>query len=102
MSYDFILANPPYVPERNKPKMKPWAIKYWPQKALFGGQDGLFFVRQFLKHAKSRLKKGGSIWMEFDSSQKKKIAKLIKQNKYSSYKFHRDQYKRWRYVVISL
>jgi release factor glutamine methyltransferase len=102
MSYDVILANPPYVPAKRKPKMKPWAIKYWPQEALFGGYDGLYFIRRFLKQAKNRLNKGGSIWLEFDSKQKKEIEKLIKQNKYSSWKFHRDQYKRWRYVIINL
>jgi release factor glutamine methyltransferase len=99
--YDYISSNPPYVPVKNKPKMKPWALKYWPQEALFGGQDGLYFIRKFLKQAKSRLAIDGSIWMEFDSSQKKEIEKLIKQNKYSSFSFQRDQYKRWRYVIIN-
>ncbi len=100
MSYDVILANPPYVAEKNKPKMKPWALKYWPQEALFGGYDGLYFIRRFLKQAKNHLNKGGSIWMEFDSRQKKEIEKIIKQNGYSNWSFHRDQYNKWRYVVI--
>lgn len=98
--YNYILANPPYVAIENKKTLKPWALKYWPQEALFGGKGGFYFIRQFLKQAKSRLKKGGQIWMELDPRQKTTIAKLIKQNKYSGFAFHKDQFGRTRYVVI--
>ena len=39
--------------------------------------------------------------MEFDSIQKKEIEKLVKRFGYKKYQFMKDQYGRWRYVVIN-
>ena len=75
-------------------------LKYEPKQALFGGKDGLFYIRIFLKEAKNHLNRGGRIYMEFDSSQKKAIEKLFKKFRCSNFKFHEDQYGKWRYVVI--
>jgi len=68
---------------------------------LFGGKDGLFYIRKFLKDAKKYLKKGGKIYMEFDSWQKKEIGKILKNFNYNNYQFYKDQYSRWRYLILS-
>ncbi|MFA5361415.1 MAG: peptide chain release factor N(5)-glutamine methyltransferase [archaeon] len=98
--YDFIFANPPYVPIKNKNKVQKSVLKYEPKKALFGGKDGLFYVKKFLKQAKNYLNSNGKIFMEFDPPQKKEIENLIKKYKYRTYKFNKDQYKKWRWVII--
>jgi release factor glutamine methyltransferase len=98
--YDFILANPPYIAIRNKNKIQKSVLKYEPHKALFGGKDGIFYIRKFLKEAKNYLKNNGKIYMEFDYVQKKEIEKLIKKYKYSVCKFNKDQYGKWRWVMI--
>ena len=98
--YDFIFANPPYIPKTRKNKIQKSVLKYEPKEALFGGSDGLLFVRKFLKNAKNYLAEDGKIYMEFDSVQKKDIEKLIKQNKYSGFEFYRDQFKKWRWVIV--
>lgn len=109
--YDFIFANPPYVVDyRRNPSARLRAIlrnriqksvlKYEPIMALMAGSDGLTYIRKFFNQAKSHLNKSGKIYMEFSPEQKKEIEKIILRNKYSKYKFCKDQYGKWRYVVI--
>ncbi len=107
--YDFILANPPYIPKTRKNKLPKSVINFEPKQALFGGTDGLYFIRKFLKEARNYLQpasteasaRGPKIFMEFDSAQKKEIEKLIKKFGYKNLEFHRDQFGKWRWVAIS-
>jgi len=98
--YDYIFANPPYVAKTRIGEIQSSVLKYEPKQALFGGKDGLFYIRKFLKEAKNHLNKNGKIYMEFDYLQKKEIEKLLKKFGYQSYQFYKDQYGKWRYVVI--
>ena len=98
--YDFIFANPPYIPVKNKNKIQKSVLKYEPHKALFGGGDGLFYIRKFLKGAKRHLNPSGKIFMEFSPEQKNEIEKLSKKYGYKNCEFHRDQYGKYRYVMI--
>jgi release factor glutamine methyltransferase len=98
--YDFIFANPPYIPTTRKNKIQKSVLKYEPKKALFGGKDGLAFIKKFLSQAKSHLNPGGKIYMEFDYIQKRDIEKMIKKYNYNDYEFHKDQYGKWRWVMI--
>jgi len=99
--YDFILANPPYVPLKNKSKVSKEVLRYEPRAAVFGGPDGLRIIRKFIAGAKNHLRPSGEIWMEFDSKEKPAIAKLIRQAGYTKQEFHKDQYGRWRWVIFS-
>ncbi len=99
--YNYIFANPPYIPTARSDKIQKSVLKYEPKKALFGGGDGLFYIKKFLKEAKSRLNPGGSIFMEFDPPQKRAIESLLKKYGYASWQFNKDQYHRWRWVSIS-
>lgn len=91
-SYDFILANPPYVPSNRKLSK---SISFEPKKAIYAGKDGLLYIRKFLKQAENHLKPQGVIYLEFDSGQKKEIEKLLKNYNYQIFK---DQYNKWRYL----
>ncbi len=98
--YDFILANPPYIPLARKKKVHPSVVGYEKASSLWGGKDGLFFIKKFLAQAKNHLSTGGEIWMEFDTPEKDKIAALSK--KYGlAPDFRKDQYGRYRFVVLS-
>jgi release factor glutamine methyltransferase len=70
-----------------------------PHSALFGGKDGLFYIKKFLKQAGNFLKPCGKIFMEFSPEQKKKIRELLSEYGYKNYKFGKDQHNRWRFVV---
>ena len=98
--YDFILANPPYIPTTKKNKVQKSVLKYEPKKALFGGKDGMYFINKFLKDAQKYLNVGGRIFMEFDPPQKKGIEKLLKKYKYKSWQFNKDQFNKWRWVSM--
>ncbi|MCX6720412.1 MAG: HemK family protein methyltransferase [Candidatus Staskawiczbacteria bacterium] len=98
--YDFIFANPPYIPTKNKSKVGKSVLKYEPKTALFGGPDGLFYIDKFLRGVKKHLNTNGQIFMEFSPEQKTAVGKLTKKYGYKNYEFHKDQFNRWRWVSI--
>lgn len=98
--YDFVFANPPYIATILRNRIQKSVLKYEPQKALFGGKDGLFYIKKFLKEAGRYLNPDGIIFMEFSPEQKKEIEKLILKYKYRNYKFYKDQNNKWRQVNI--
>ncbi len=96
--FDIIVANPPYIPAKNKHKVQQSALDHEPHVSLFGKDDGLFYITKFLEGAPAHLEKTGTLYMEFDSHQKPAIAKLLKKYGYQQFMFHKDQYQRWRYL----
>lgn len=96
--WDFILANPPYVALKRIAEVQKDVLEKDPYIALFGGEDGMFYIKKFLNQAKNYLKKNGKIYMEFDPFQKKEIEKILTKNKYQ-YNFKKDQFKKIRYLI---
>ena len=100
-SYDYIFANPPYISKNKKNEVQESVLLYEPIEALFGGKDGLLYIRKFLSEAKNHLNSNGKIWMEFGSTQKDSISKILCKEGFIKSKFYRDQFGKWRYVVTS-
>ena len=98
--YDFIFANPPYVAKKRIDEVGKSVLRYEPQEALFSGEEGLEHIEEFLKKAKSFLKKDGCIYLEFDPQQKGRIEKILQKQNYNFFKFHKDQFKKYRFVKI--
>jgi release factor glutamine methyltransferase len=98
--YDYIFANPPYVGLDNRHLVQESVLDWEPLIAIFGGEDGLLYIRKFLKDAKKYLNKGGKIYLEFDHLRKTEIEKLLPQLGWKNFQFHKDQFGKWRWVEI--
>jgi len=98
--YDYIFANPPYVAKQRLKEVQKSVLNFEPKNSFFGRKTGLFYIKKFLKEAKSYLKKTGKIYLEFDPRQKEEILKILNDYKYSNYQIHRDQYGKWRYLIV--
>lgn len=52
--FDAVLANPPYVPDRDRAMLAPEILRHEPAAALFAGEDGLDAIRSLLGQAAGR------------------------------------------------
>ena len=75
--FDLIVANPPYVAERDRPTLQPEVLEHEPALALFAGDDGLDVIRRLLPQAAARLRPGGTLLFEFGFGQSDRVAQLI-------------------------
>jgi len=100
--YDYIFANPPYVARSRIKEVQPSVLKYEPNRALFGGKKGLFYIKRLLEDGKDFLKKGGIIYLEIDPLQRKDVEDILISSGYKRFKFFRDQFKKYRWVKIKV
>lgn len=68
--FDLIVANLPYIPETRRDDLPESVLIYEPHLALFGGEDGLYLIKELIKQAKVKLNSGGQLWLEVDDSHK--------------------------------
>jgi release factor glutamine methyltransferase len=97
--YDYILANPPYVAESRIDEVGEDVKMFEPSIALYGGNDGMEYIKLFLNEAIYHLKEKGVIYLEFDQEQKNWVEEIIK-SKYLSFEFLKDQFGEYRFVKI--
>jgi len=100
-NYNLILANPPYIGLGEKSVVQKSVLGFEPKQALFAKDNGLFFIKKFLRKAKNYLADKGVIYLEFGYNQKKDIEKLLEKFNYQNFEFHKDQFNKWRFVKIS-
>lgn len=99
--YDYIFANPPYVPLKEKNKVAKWYLKYEPHHSFFAGDNGLLFIRPFLDEAKNHIKRGGKIWMEYEWIKEEEIEKLLESAGYEKFNFHSNRPIPGKYLEIN-
>ena len=75
--FDFILANPPYVTERDYQNLAPEVREYEPAIALVSGEDGIRDIRQIIDLATHYLAPGGTLLMEIGYDQADAVADLV-------------------------
>lgn len=62
-SFDAVVSNPPYIPEKMVPK-DPEVALHDPEIALYSGSDGLNLIKEIIKKASLLLKSGGFLAIE--------------------------------------
>lgn len=97
--YDYILANPPYVAESRIDEVGEDVKMFEPSIALYGGNDGMEYIKVFLNEAINYLKDEGIIYLEFDQEQKDWIEEIV-EDKYSRFEFFKDQFGEYRFIKI--
>ncbi len=90
-TYDYIFAVPPYVPpELQEEVMK--ELKAESPLSFFDKEDGFYYHKQVLSHAKKFLKEDGALFLEFDITQRERIEVLISEYGFVKYSFLKDPY----------
>ncbi|MBC7785195.1 MAG: peptide chain release factor N(5)-glutamine methyltransferase [Burkholderiales bacterium] len=77
--FDVIIANPPYIPSAEVPKLARHVHQYEPHLALDGGADGLDLHRRILAGATDRLRDGGRVILEIAFDQSEPATEMIGQ-----------------------
>lgn len=70
---DLVVANPPYVAERDKPGLSREVRDHEPAVALFGGDDGWREIRALLRQIPDALTRDGVVLMELGYGQSEKL-----------------------------
>lgn len=68
-AFDLIVANPPYVPEGDRPTLPPEVRDHEPAAALFASDSGLGVITRLLDQAVTHLRPDGRLIFEFGYGQ---------------------------------
>lgn len=96
--YDYIFAVPPYVPKEMHDEVMQELHAEDPL-SFFDKEDGYYYHTQVLSRAKEFLKTGGTLYLEFDITQREKIEELAQLHGYKNYSFLKDPYGH-EYVIV--
>lgn len=100
-TYDFILANPPYIDPGKTERVQDSVLRYEPSEALFGGIGGMEIIRRILEEAPWHLALQGVLYIEHEPEQSEAIAILADSPAYISCQTFPDQWGVGRYTVLT-
>ncbi len=86
---DMVISNPPYLTAQEMTELSE-PVRYEPEMALDGGEDGLVFYRSIVQSAKSLLAPGGLLVFEAGWQQARQIADIMAAQGYRSIGFAKD------------
>ena len=92
-TFDFVVSNPPYVPNTDRALISVEVREYEPALALFAGPDsvdGLDIYRRLIPSAFAALVAGGFILLEMGFTQAPAIEELLKAAGFQSVEFNAD------------
>jgi release factor glutamine methyltransferase len=87
--FDLIVANPPYVAERD-PCLAQGDLRFEPRAALVAGADGLACIRLIIEQARAHLAPGGRLLLEHGYDQAGRCRALLAEAGYHEAASHRD------------
>ncbi|WP_438855487.1 peptide chain release factor N(5)-glutamine methyltransferase [Agromyces sp. M3QZ16-3] len=84
-----VASNPPYIPDDAIPR-DPEVRLHDPERALYGGPDGLEVVRVLSRRARELLHPGGALLIEHGETQAADIAAILEADGWHAIAHHRD------------
>jgi release factor glutamine methyltransferase len=100
--YHAVVANPPYIPLRDKPALAKELTDYEPPLALFSGADGMETLRRIVAGAPARLEPGGLFAVEIDPPEMGEVSALFRTAGFEQIKVQRDLAGHDRHVFARL
>ena len=88
--FDFIVANPPYIPAAVLPILDPSVRDFEPIMALDGGEDGLAFYRYLAEYAPKILKRGGRLYAEIGYDQGPAVEAILRDREWKAIHITKD------------
>ena len=87
--FDAVLANPPYVAERDRAALAPEILRHEPAGALFAGEDGLDVIRPLIAQLSAR-PRARLAAVEFGEDQGESVAALARAAGFEQVALERD------------
>ena len=78
--FDFVVSNPPYIPDDEWDAVEPNVKNHEPHLALRGGTDGMTLVRPLIANAPALLKPGGVLLIETAAARAEESAKALSEH----------------------
>ncbi len=94
---DLVIANPPYVPNRDIERMDRTVVDHEPHVALFAGFDGLDALREIVAEADKWLTEDGALFVEHDVTHRDELETLAKHHGFTA-TMCKDLSGRWRWM----
>lgn len=102
-SFDIIVSNPPYVPEKDKGRMSQNVLKYEPLTALFVPDDNaLIFYQAIADFGKEKLNKEGSIYVEINEHLGEDVKNIFISKEYKTVELKKDMQGKDRMIKAAI
>ncbi len=88
--FDFVVSNPPYVPERDRDSLSIEVRDYEPAEALFAGIDGLDVYRRLIPAAFNALFHDRYLVLEIGFGQQATVGELLADARFENIEFTKD------------
>lgn len=98
-SFNIIVSNPPYIPERERSEMQAQVEAFEPSIALFvPDKDPLLFYRAIAALAKEKLETGGRLYFEIHESYGPEVVDMLQKNGFVHVLLRQDMFGKNRMV----
>jgi release factor glutamine methyltransferase len=98
--YHIIVANPPYISEKDYHLLHSQVRDYEPKQALLAGALGIEFYQNFIPNVYKILHPDGIVMMEIGYNQIDKIRTVVTQSEFNDFDFILDYQRKPRIVRI--
>ena len=88
--FDIVVSNPPYISDSDLALIDSDIRDFEPNKALSGGEDGLYCIRRIINGSMSVLRNGGWCILEVGEDQDHRVKELFKQTGFGEISLIKD------------